>query len=267
MVAGKNVTFPPVISGHLLVDPDLTDVTEFGVYSTGTVQKHEIGLRHRIGDRVYRYGKAGGVLTPSKAAFNDNVFFSSGGLIGAGTIGDMEVTLTLDATTSAATAFGTKDQMIGGYFLQPDTTNCQFRIIKGHDFGATSAVIKILLDGPLTRTFVATSICEFGRNPYNNLKVNVGQVGSAMGIPATAIASGSYGWVQTWGPCWITPQASMGDRINERTAYFRGDGTINDFDGCTNETTGHQVAGFIIGKNVEASTWYNPPFIWLQISP
>lgn len=267
MVAEKQVSYPPIASGHLLVDPNLTDVTQFGVYSTGTVQKHEIGLRHRIGDRVFRYGKAGGILTASKAAFNNNVFFSSGGLIGAGTIGDMEVTLELDATSEVASAFGTKDQMVGGYFLQPDTTNCQFRIIKGHGIGVSGAKIKILLDGPLTRNFVATSICEFGRNPYTNLIVNADQLGSAMGIPTTAIASGSYGWVQTWGPCYITPQASMGDRINERTAYFRGDGTINDFDGITNEETGHQVAGFIIGKNVEGSTWYNPPFIWLQISP
>ena len=85
---------------------------------------------------------------------------------------------------------------------------------------------------------------------------------SVMGVPTTNVASGSFGWNQTWGPCWMNPDLPVADTANWRTVVFVQGGGIRGFDDATGEN-GHQVAGFVIDK----TSGDNPPFIFLQISP
>lgn len=253
---------PNSLAGQLHIDA--ADTTRFGVYSTGTVRKFLSGIRYRIGDRVFKYGKTAGAVKSAYGSFNNGVYSGiTGGNVTARAIGDVWLDILLDATTGAAGWFGTKNNMVGGMWVQPDSTNSQFRMITGHEKGANAATIKVYLDGPITRTMIATSFMEVAQNPYNQLvKGSIGQWASVMGVPTTGIASSSYGWFQSWGPCQITPSLPVADTANWRTVCFYHDGSIRSFEDVTGET-GYQVAGFVIDK----TSGDNPPFIMLQISP
>ena len=254
-------SFPNALRGQLKIHP--TDTTQFGVYSTGTVRKFVSGTRYRIGDRVFKYGKTGAAVNPGFGAFNNGVYSGiTGGNVTARAIGDIWLDILLDATTGGTTWFGTKNNMVGGIWCQPDGTNAQFRMITGHEKGADALTIKVYLDGPITRTMIATSFMECAQNPYNQLSNSGGGWASVMGVPTTVIASGSYGWFQSWGPCWVTPSLPVADTVKWRTVCFVGDGSIRSFEDVTGET-GHQVAGFVIDQ----TSGDNPPFVMLQISP
>lgn len=254
---------PNSISGQLRIDG--SDTTEFGVYSTGTAKKHPYGTRYRIGDRVFKYGKAGAALIPKKGAANYGRYRGiTGGNVTARGPGDTWVDILLDANTGGAAWFGTKNEMVGGFYSQPDTDNSQFRIITGHAKGSDGSIIKVYLDGPITRTMIATSFSELLQNPYANLRQSGSDFVSVMGVPTTAIASGSYCWNQTWGPCWLNPNLPVADTAKWRTVVFLNDGSIQSFEDATGET-GHQVAGFVIDNTTGGLD--NPPFIFLQISP
>lgn len=264
MAQPQPVNHPNSLAGQLHIDA--TDTTRFGVYSTGVVKKHLFGLRYRIGDRVFKYGKAGGAIKAGKGAKNSGAYNGvTGGNVTARAIGDIWLDILLDATTGGATWFGTKNNMVGGFWSQPDSTSSQFRIITGHEKGADAATIKVYLDGPITRTMVANSFMELAQNPYAQLtQTDESEYTSVMGVPSTNIASGSHGWNQTWGPCWMNPNTPVADTANWRTVVFRKDGSVQSFDDATAEA-GHQVAGFVIDNTGPGSD--NPPFIFLQISP
>ncbi|KKL86944.1 hypothetical protein LCGC14_1939670 [marine sediment metagenome] len=259
----KSVTFPNIVTGTLRIDPDGKDTTEFGVYSTGTVQQYELGTRYRVDDRVWRYAKAGASLNPQKGSFDQTEWFAEN-TVKASSIGDMYVEITTDSTSGNVTnAFGVANNMVGGYLSQPDGTNSQFRRIVGHDKGASGATIKVYLDGPLTRDMLTNTFCEWQPNPYLNLKQSNGNRRAAMGVPTTVIASGSYGWVQTWGPKWVAQfaGADFGGNYDQMATWTEG-GNITDADNNTNS----QIAGFIMGIRLFGD-WQNPPFIFLTISP
>lgn len=264
MAQPKPVNHPNSLAGQLHIDA--TDTTRFGVYSTGTVKKHVIATRYRIGDKVYKYGKATAALKGCLGAFNTGIYRGiTGGNVTARAIGDVWLDILLDANTGAAAWFGTKNNMVGGIWAQPDTTNPQSRIITGHEKGANAATIKVYLDGPITRTMIATSFMEICQNPYNQLQQPGDYLTSVMGVPTTVIASGSYGWLQTWGPTWVRPNITpFADNNNQRDAYFKEDGSVNVAGNITIET-GFQKAGFVIDATTGALD--NPPFIFLQISP
>ena len=255
------VNHPNALAGQLRIDP--TDPTRFGVYSTGTVKKHPIAYRYRIGDRVFKYGKTVSSVKSGFGAFNDGVYSGiTGGNVTASKIGEVSLDILLDATTGGATWFGTKNNMVGGLWSQPDGTNAQFRMITGHEKGANGGIIKVYLDGPFTRAMAAASFMEVAQNPYNQLVLPGGTMASVMGVPTTLIASGSFGWMQTWGPCWMNPDLPVADTANWRTVVIVQGGGIRSFDDATAEA-GHQVVGFVIDK----TSGDNPPFIFLTISP
>ena len=254
------VNHPLALKGQLKITA--ADTTQMGYVSTGTVQKFIPGTRIRYGDRVFKYAKGTAALKGGYGAFNQGTYSGvTGGNVTARAVGDIWLDILLDATTGGATWFGTKNNMVGGIWCQPDATNPQFRMITGHEKGANAATIKVYLDAPITRTMIATSFMEIAQNPYNQLQHVSGGWASAMGVPTTVIASGSYGWIQTYGPCWVTPSLPVADTVNWRQVVFTGDGGIRGFDDAVGET-GHQPCGFVIDK----TSGDNPPFIILQIS-
>lgn len=256
----KIVTFPNKVTGKLRIGNTAAD---YGVYGTGTVQKFELGTRYPQDDRVWRYGRAGSALNGQRGAFDYGTFFAEN-TVEAAVIGQMYVKITTDATSGSVTnGFGVKNNMVGGYFSQPDGTNRQFRRITGHLAGASGATIKVYLDGPLTRAMVTNSFVEWCPNPYRDLRQAGGTNRAVMGVPTTTIVSGSFGWFQTWGPCWLAQNAAADfGGANDQMARFHEGGNIEDADTHSNA----QIAGFIMGTR-SSGNWANPPFTWLTISP
>ena len=86
----------------------------------------------------------------------------------AAVIGQEYVVITTDATSGSVTnGFGVANNMVGGYFSQPDATNKQFRRITGHVAAPTGTTVKVYLEGPLTRALPAVgAFTEWCPNPY-----------------------------------------------------------------------------------------------------
>jgi len=236
------------------------------IYETETTPKYTLGTRLVAGDgRVFRYAKAGAALATGFGAKNFGAYNAvTGGVVNARSIGDTTFNLLLDATTGGATWFGTAGQMVGGFVSMPTGAPTMFRMITAHETGINTETITVTVDGPFTRAIAAAQFLEIAQNPYADLRQTNHLYSSVMGIPVTAIASGSYGWVQTWGPCWIIPALPVADTAHWRTVCFGGDGSIMSFEDATGET-GLQVAGFVIDNTSPGSD--NPPFVMLQISP
>ena len=259
----KVVKFPNKVTGKLRIGNTAAD---YGVYGTGTVQKFELGTRYRVDDRVFRYGRAGSALNPMQGAFDYGTFFARNSVVAA-VAGQMYIVITTDATSGSVTnGFGVKDNMVGGYMSQPGA-NKTVRRITGHVAAPTGTTVKVYLDGPCHIALVTNSFLEWCPNPYRDLRTAGAIAGginkAVMGVPSVAIASGSFGWFQTWGPTWCAPNAG-GDfgAADEQVAHFHDGGNIED---AANNAAA-QVAGFIMGARTFGN-WTNPPFIFLTISP
>ncbi len=258
------VNHPNLLAGQLKIVG--ADPTQAGVYSTGLVRKHMIGTRHRIGDRVFHYGHAvGSAVKAGFGAQNDGIYRNiGGGVVSARSIGDMWVDILLDSTEYSATWFGTKNNMVGGMIVMAGQTIPSFRMITGHEKGGTAATIKVYLDGPLVQATDAAAMIEIAQNPYNQLRNDGGTQHSVMGVAPMTGVDGSFGWFQSWGPCWCNPDLPVADTQYWRTVVFVEGGGIRSYDDASAED-GNQVAGFVIDQTSALAD--NPPFIFLQICP
>jgi len=257
-----------VTKGNIIYDAvDLEANNE--LYETETTAKYPIGTRVVSCDgRVFRYALASLEVKPGFGAFNLNVFNAiTGGCVNAQAVGDKSIVLLCDSTTGGTSWFGTENRMAGGYISLPTGTITQVRRIVSHAASANGSNVTVNLDGPLTEAVTAAEMCEVMQNPYSALTQQGHTRASVVGVPVTTIAAGSYGWIQTWGPTWITPSvAGVGSAERERTLIFYSDGSVRNINDVDMSTYGSQIAGFCI--NVTATgDWTNPPFVMLQISP
>jgi len=243
--------------GALHIDPHGSDTEKFGVYGVGTTKLYAFGTRYDIDERSFVYCYGGAACNPGFGVAHYyqyvSIATSTAQAIGTSTIG----------ITVTTTAF-TKDELQGGYYSQPDGTCKQFRRIWSNTAAASGGVTVLTLDGPFTRTLAANAFAELMRNPYSDVRGALNdQYVTYFGVPTTTIASGSYGWVQTWGPTWVTPTLPVADTANWRTVVFVSDGSIQGFDDATAEA-GHKVAGYVIDRTGNGTD--NPPFIFLTCS-
>ena len=236
------------------------------IYETGTTKLYPIGTRLELPDgRVFRYALSSGACYAGQGAafvYDEAVGYTTIGTTAA--IGALEVDITA-ATHDALT----KDELAGGYIIIYGSSNAdvQFRGILGNNTsGSGLAIAGVELDGPLVVAVTGASTgCELFYNPYSSIALVAaeGQALSKAGVPACEVAaSGSYFWLQTWGPCWIAPQnTGFQAEANQRQAIWRHDGTIQASEhGDAYDTT--QTAGFLITEGYTAG-----PLFMLQVSP
>lgn len=225
-------------------------------------------LESNVGDRVcladgraFRYGKAGTALNPQRAANNYNRYTVLAN-VGVLAVGQEYVDITLDATTEDDSWFGIKDNMAGGFWLQPDATNAQMRGIVHHEAGDLGDLIRVYLDAPITTEVANAAYTEWTQNPYSDLR-GTADWSSCMGIPNVTFASGDYGWFQTWGPRFVAPNViDVGsENAYSRRLVFLGGNVTNANDGAS-----AQLAGFIMGRSA-AGDWQVPPIVYLQLCP
>ena len=135
--------------------------------------------------------------------------------------------------------------------------------------GTITGVVTLTLEEALSGDFETGNFAEILPNSYADLQSVSNSKASHAGIPGTEAAKGEYFWVQTWGPCWITPGGpidGVGLNDNERTVFFVGNGSINAGKDGVALGDGYQVAGFII-QNDAGTAKGGPPLVMLQIRP
>jgi len=247
----------------------LSDQPDQSIYESSATQKFAIGTRRIEYGRTFRYAKAGAALSsvavnrlvangnfvPDGATYPNQYGFM-GDLKTAASIGDRYVDLET-ATEYAANWFQ------GGYFVVFDSNRPMFYVVASDAGNGTYC--RIYLDQPLTRDISGTEGVEVYRSPYSRIieGLTASSFKSFVGVAHCGpIANGAYFWLQTGGPCWITPYnwdtGCPGYAADKRDCYAWIDGTV------TVQTTAGllQRVGYLLSAT---ESGYGDPFIMLQL--
>jgi len=251
---------------------DLTGAAYQGSYTAiETTQRFVFGTRMITWDgRVFKYCHSVGTLLSGFGAANIAPYNIGAVLPAAAAVGDREVLVTIASGDGyAADGVVAKDELAGAYFISGNGESLvQNRLIESNTVvasgGGTSTVT---LDAPIANAMtISSSYCEIILNPYKYLSKGAYEYNAFMCVPAVNAASTYNFWGQTWGPCWVTPggaDTTPGSSVDDRTAYFVGDGSVN-YGTAIDEEKGYQLAGFGIDTNSASLT--AAPLLMLQIS-
>jgi len=272
MSTSQNYPFNPLqwpASPH-----DFTGDNNLGVYCDDAAQRYIAGTRHITWDgKVFKYSKSYSAALLSGFGAGNASNTCNINVTGATvTAGDRTTVLAADSTCGVAADGVLADkELVGGYWITGHgVSTVQTRTIidtEGVSVSGVGGNITLTLDGPVSNT-LATPFTEVVLNPYRYLiRGNVGGYSSIMGVPAANRTAAYWGWIQTWGPCWITPggdSGSIGDTGEERMTYFVGDGAVNGAVELSGGVAGYQPAGCILDSTTGATDAL--PLIMLQLS-
>ena len=209
--------------------------------------------------RVFYYGLSGAACYPGLlSAFYKANAVDYTTVAAAQAIGDKSITI--------ATQTFTEDELRGGQvLLNHSTASMQLRGIIGNT-ACSAATVTIYLDAPLTAAITTSTGVEVAYNPFSDLRSGdfEGSVSWA-GVPATVVSAGSvYHWTQTWGPAWVSPQASVQASEHIRAVYGRHDGSLDVLSNVAAYTyVSDQCVGFVLGRGSTQTS----PVVMLQIMP
>jgi len=257
---GKDGIFVDQIfsSGHMKSGGKLQDIHE-----VSTTQNYDIGTRWAIDDRVFRYCQAGGALTAMKAGHCGNLPTECNSDANAYAIGDSVFTI-LDTTARVV------DYYNNGYVWIMKSGAYQFHRIKSSPVSAGTSIALTLAE-PLRVTIAASTWCTAWRNIYADIQPTSSEFQSNVVVALRAVASGSYFWGQTWGPCFGTVYSTVpGRNARDRELYFNIDGALmtgSDVDFSTAGNNIPQRAGFLITNTTPGGSGYGDQLYMLQLSP
>lgn len=202
-------------------------------YTPTVAQLYPLGTRAVIGERVFRYGKAGtnAIARPHWLVQNRNVYNDDGlkdcwegSSTAVATAVDDTTIIFADTNSSHVANFFQRGWMILFY-----ATNTRVHQILKNTAGGTTITFTLVdpiaeadADGAIFAT-VHPSIYSKMERVHGGGSTQAAFIGVALS-PFTA---SNYGWIQTWGPCYCTPQATFGNAAYERAIIGNYDGSIN----------------------------------------
>ena len=244
----------------------LGGTTGHRLWETKTTAQYSIGTRLVTEDgRVFRYALSSGAVKPAIGAKCSGTIADDGiaaNCVLARAVGDVKIDF-------ASRTFA-KNELMGGYLIVHGGSNTQQNRMILSNTVAANATVELTLAEPFNVAVDAAQYCEVCPNPYRFIMSASGAMAnysSCLGVPMVKIAaSGSYFWLQTWGPLWTSPGPyGMGGDANERAVIFNPDGSLRPRCEHCSDGKDYQLAGFIIQTDSNGND--GPPFIMLQISP
>jgi len=235
-----------------------------------STQKYPLGTRYVDGDRAFRYGLFKGTMNPDLACKDTQPQAVAYATVAAAAL-QYATTIVLDVGATdgiAGDAVIAVDSLAGGYCVVFDASSKAFtRQISSNTVTAAASEMTIVVTDPIPVALVAdTDHIECMASPYSYLTASTSNAyGAFMGMPQLVYTTGQYGWIQTWGPTWIAPQAAVGSGSNIRTCIFRHDGSIDDLDYSDASNSKGQIAGYVM-SHAQAGT-QGAPFVFLTIAP
>lgn len=249
---GAVLWLPPNIVGDRLFtgDPDVYDQSSTQLFPLATKLEYADG-------RVFRYGKFGATSTGAPmarlvgnanlcpgATGEPDVDGFEGDPYTAAAVGDTDVDLEI-ATAYAENFF--EDGMLACY---PSGHYCTYRIA-GNDLG-NGTYCRVYLDEPLKTALAADTGITAYKSRFSQLKqlgAEAASYVSALGVfLGDTFTADYFGWIQTKGPCIITPTAYFGDSANERLCVaVPSDGTIGTA-ASYDPSSGYQIVGYLLSR-------------------
>jgi len=234
-----------------------------------TTQRFPIGTIYHLGRKAYVYALAGGTLNPDLGASPYNYQHVGYTTIAASTIvGQKEITIDVSAAMGAAEDGAiAKDELFNGEMVLMDNSGKIYTrgILENTVLAAGGGEMTVTIDHGIEVALTTdTDHAECMASPYIDVRTDGTAYKSVVGVPVCIATVGQYCWLQTWGPCWVAPQAAVGTGNNDRQVIFRHDGSVDQHDYNDANTKFGQHAGWNMANAIGAGQ--GAALIYLQIS-
>lgn len=182
-----------------------------GIFEQSSTQKHPLGARLQLGERVYYYSYASEALSPGKVATALGKVFTDALADTAHPVGTRKVTITASGTVTA----GELDE---GYLCVKSGTGAgeYYKIKKTPAITSGAQGVIELYDGLVTAWSTSDTKLELVTSLFKLQEANTDAVEMPVGVANVAITSGYYFWAQTWGPCSVLMDGADGNSAVER---------------------------------------------------
>ncbi len=225
------------------------------IHAAHTSQQYSLGTRLVEGDRVFRYALAGAALNRFIGGFNNIQWPLNAALTEDAALGATEVSVP-DATAVV-------NYYAGGYVVFFTSPLQMYRILSSTVSDGTDVVLT--LETGLKVACPSTTWATGYPSIYRDLRNICSTVGynSVVGVPVIDVASGSYFWAQTWGPCFAVADGTVpGITSGARTVFWAQSGNVEPY--ADSGAGIGQMAGFIIPRTQNGS---GDQFYMLMLSP
>ena len=231
-----------------------------GVYQASRIQMARLGSRKVVGDRVFRYAKAGagGTITPGNLmqapASNAGEVSVVQTTAGQHNIGDKIINL------YSSGSVGSGEYAEGYVFVCSGTDPGPLYRIKSHpDIAATATGTLTLYDALITTHTAADQVTVL-RNMYNKV-VECAALGEfPVGVAPVTCTTNDYFWLQTWGPCAILNSSGAAVVAKGMAAFPATTGAVQS---ATTAGTASEAIG--LAMHLGTTLEFGP--IFLMIAP
>lgn len=167
------------------------------MYNTSTVSLSTVGDIKVVGDRIFRYARAGGAINAGECAQ-----LPSGALINV-TGANNDPSGGKQITFYFATAVSANQYAEAYVYCQSGTAvNVGFAYkVKSHTAVGTTSNGVLVLYEPLYLTVNTADSYSLVPNPYRLVTQNTAGTGFCPGVSPITVTSNDYFWLQTGGPC------------------------------------------------------------------
>jgi hypothetical protein len=253
-----------------VVEPNIINMSIPKVYEPSDSQLYEIATKWEYNGRVYHYACASGTVGVNmgvKPYNHQDIGYSS--IQAAAVAGATSIYVTTDTNDNYA-GVASKNELKGGTVNIFDATGAEYGFVAGivgNPALAAYGTLRLDLDTPIPFALTTSDYAEAIASPWYKVTLGTGtviaqNVCSCCGVPAVRATTGQYLWVQTWGPCWVSPSATLGVGDNNRGAWFQADGSLTDQDASLANLGSY--AGWVMANDHAAGQ--GAPFVYLQIA-
>ena len=238
--------------------------------AASVLQNWQLGTRMTENGKVFYYAKAGGTLIPDQGAKINYVQAVAFAAVANAVVGATSVVITVGAGDGiAANGNIAADELVGGEIvLYPAGAQSHMtRRITSNTVVVGGGAMTVGLDRPLSTALTgAASNGECMHSLYLAVINDNSNIHRVAGIAPIAATINQYIWLQTWGPAWLSPQATVGVGFNS-DVVFREDGSLSIADPAAPVyNTKLQRAGYVLRPGTAGGA-QGAPFIMLEIRP
>jgi len=237
------------------------------IYEQSSTQQHKLGERLVIGDRVFRYMKAGSsnlsagyvVGAPCTLTSEDTVTVAHG-------IGTTVVTITASGVSA--------NDFAEGYLVVDEGTGAgETYKIRSNTATDSDGLIQVTLyDGLKTAWDTSDTDVTLIPSPYKDVIVcPTDGIILPVGVPLIAVTANYYFWGQTWGPCGVKidgTAGALGAAIDERLLGLSGStaGALDVYKAVDSDGPGPSIVGMVMLDSADHTDTKIEP-VYLMLCP
>mgnify|MGYP001579392465 CR=1 FL=1 len=181
------------------------------VFDSSSVQLADLGSRKVVGDRVFRYAKAGVAVSAGAFCRYNGETLVSTAVGGAVTQPAGLKTFTITAATAIV-----KDTYAEGYILcvagATDSNLGMIYKIKSNALGSSAGTCVLTLFDEIKYTVKLTSTWRVAQSPYINVSTS-NAAAADVGVAPIALTTSDFFWLQTWGPANVYGSGAGGNGL------------------------------------------------------